>query len=174
MPTRTRRCSGILALLHGASSREVRHLRAGDIDETARTARLGSRPRPVPLDPASWQVLQRCLAHREAQRTATRSDGHQGHQGRAVAGLGRLWSHLLDRCGVPPRSLRCTRLADLVNTIDPKLVAAAFGMRPEGVMFYLADHVDQARLPLRRDTRHRSPHARGSMLVGKHAPAAQQ
>jgi len=24
--------------------------------------------------------------------------------------------------------MRCTRLADLVNTIDPKLVAAAFGM----------------------------------------------
>ncbi len=43
--------------------------------------------------------------------------------------------------------MRCTRLADLVNTIDPKLVAAAFGMRPEGVMFYLADHVDDGRLP---------------------------
>jgi hypothetical protein len=24
--------------------------------------------------------------------------------------------------------MRCTRLADLVNTIDPELVAAAFGM----------------------------------------------
>jgi hypothetical protein len=23
----------------------------------------------MPLDPASWQVLQRCLNHREAQRT---------------------------------------------------------------------------------------------------------
>jgi hypothetical protein len=28
-------------------------------------------------------------------------------------------SHLLDGCGVPPRAVRCTRLADLVNTIDP-------------------------------------------------------
>jgi hypothetical protein len=52
-------------------------------------------------------------------------------------------SHLLGGCDVPPRALRCTRLADLVNTIDPKLVAAAFGMNPEGVTFYLADHVDQ-------------------------------
>ena len=52
-------------------------------------------------------------------------------------------SHLLDGCGVPPRELRCTRLADLVNTLDPKLVAAAFGMKPEGVMFYLADHVHE-------------------------------
>jgi hypothetical protein len=55
--------------------------------------------------------------------------------------------HLLDGRGVPLRALRCTRLADLVNTIDPRLVAAAFGMNPEGVMFYLADYVDQARLP---------------------------
>jgi hypothetical protein len=30
------------------------------------------------------------------------------------------------------------RLADLVNTIDPKLAAAAFGMNPESVTFYLA------------------------------------
>ncbi len=43
--------------------------------------------------------------------------------------------------------LRCTRLADLVNTMDPELVAAAFGMNPEGVMIYLADHVDEGRLP---------------------------
>jgi hypothetical protein len=35
----------------------------------------------------------------------------------------------------------------LVNTTDPKHVAAAFGMKPEGVMFYLADHVDLVRMP---------------------------
>jgi hypothetical protein len=39
-------------------------------------------------------------------------------------------SHVLDACGVPPRMLRCTRLVDLVNTMDPKLVAAAFGGCP--------------------------------------------
>ncbi len=43
--------------------------------------------------------------------------------------------------------LRCTRLAELVNAMDSKLVAAAFGMNPEGVMIYLADHVDEARIP---------------------------
>jgi site-specific recombinase XerD len=140
---------GILALLHGASSDEVRHLRVSDIDQTAQTAKLGSRPLPVPLDPASWQVLQRCLAHREAQRTANPhvivTKGTKA--GRSPASTAYI-SHLLDDCGVPPRALRCTRLADLVNTIDPKLVAAAFGMRPEGVMFYLADYVDNSRLPL--------------------------
>ena len=139
---------GILALLHGASGDEVRHLRVNDIDETARTTRLGSRPRPVPLDPASWRVLQRCLAHRESQRTA---NPHVivtkvTKAGRSPASTAYV-THLLDGCGVPPRSVRCTRLADLVNTTDPKLVAAAFGMKPESVMYYLAGHVDDGRLP---------------------------
>jgi len=139
---------GILSLLHGASSDEVRHLRVSDIDQAARTAELGSRPLPVPLDPASWQVLQRCLGHRETQRTANPhvivTKGTKA--GRSPASTAYI-SHLLDGCGVPPRELRCTRLADLVNTIDPKLVAAAFGMKPESVMYYLADHVDAGRLP---------------------------
>ena len=142
---------GILALLHGASSDEVRHLRVSGIDQTARTAELGGRPLPVPLDPASWQVLQRCLAHRETQRTANPhvivTKGTKA--GRSPASTAYV-SHLLDGCGVPPRALRCTRLADLVNTLDPKLVAAAFGMKPEGVMFYLANHVDDGRLQTSR------------------------
>ena len=58
-------------------------------------------------------------------------------------------SHVLDPCGVPPRMLRGTRLANLVNTMDPKLVAAAFGMDAESVMIYLADHVDEGRLDQR-------------------------
>ncbi len=101
----------------------------------------------MPLDPASWQVLQRCLAHRGGQHTANPhvivTKGTKA--GRAPASTAYL-SHVLDPCGVPPRMLRCTRPADLVNTMDPKLVAAAFGMNPEGVMIYLADHVDSARL----------------------------
>ncbi|GGX69615.1 hypothetical protein [Streptomyces fructofermentans] len=42
--------------------------------------------------------------------------------------------------------MRSTRLANLVNTLDPKLVAAALDMDTEGVMIYLADHVDVGRL----------------------------
>jgi hypothetical protein len=133
---------GILALLHGASSREVRLLQLDQIDPAARTIRLGMRPHPVPLDPASWMVLQRCLAHHHSLRTdnpyvlVTRATKAR----RTPASVAYL-SHLLDPAGVPPRMLRCTRLVDLVNTIDAKLVAAAFGMDPEGVMIYLADHV---------------------------------
>ncbi|MFD5268801.1 hypothetical protein [Streptomyces sp. NPDC058335] len=119
-----------------------------DIDPTDRTVRLGKRPHPVPLDPASRSVLQRCLAHRENQHTdnpyvvVTRIT----KTGRSPASTAYI-SHVLDPCGIPPRTLRCTRLADLVNVLDPKLVAAALGMEPEGVMIYLADHVDRTPLP---------------------------
>ena len=139
---------GILALLHGASSVEVRLLRLNDIDGSRRTVLLGRRPQAVPLDPASWAVLERCLTHRESQRTVnphlvvTRGT-KAGNQPASTA----YFSHLLDAAGAPPRTVRCTRLAALVNTIDPKLVAAAFGMNTRGVTFYLADPVDNTRLP---------------------------
>ncbi|MDH2387971.1 site-specific integrase [Streptomyces sp. HNM0663] len=45
---------GMLALLHGASSTEVRTLKITDIDTAAQAVRLGKRRHPVPLDPASW------------------------------------------------------------------------------------------------------------------------
>ncbi|MFF4607827.1 hypothetical protein ACFY12_34455 [Streptomyces sp. NPDC001339] len=57
---------GMLALLHGASSSEARLLQISDVDRVTQTVRLGKRPHPVPLDPASWTVLQRCLNHRGA------------------------------------------------------------------------------------------------------------
>lgn len=139
---------GLLALLHGASSHEVRHLRCSDIDTPNRTIRLGRRPAPVPLDPASWAVMHRCLQHRARQRT---DNPHvivtKGTKAGAGPASSAYFTHLLDAAGVPPRTVRCSRLADLVNTMDAKLVAAAFGMTPEGVMAYLSDHVDEARLP---------------------------
>lgn len=102
----------------------------------------------MPLDLASWTILQRCLTHRQAQRTnnphvmVTRGT----KAGRSPASTAYV-SHVLNACGVPPRTLRSTRLVNLVNTMGPKLVAAAFGMDPEGVMIYLADHVDEGRMP---------------------------
>lgn len=52
-----------------------------------------------------------------------------------------------DRAGITPRLARVTRLAQLISSMDPKLVAAAFGLNSQGVLDYLADHVDEARLP---------------------------
>ncbi|BBX22952.1 hypothetical protein MTER_23630 [Mycolicibacter terrae] len=54
---------------------------------------------------------------------------------------------VLDGFDRAPRTVRSTRLVDLVNTMYPKLVAVAFGMAPEAAMIYLADHVDPTRLP---------------------------
>jgi hypothetical protein len=39
-----------------------------------------------------------------------------------------------------------TRLIALLNPMDPKLVAAVFGMDAESVMIYLADHVGDSYL----------------------------
>jgi site-specific recombinase XerD len=95
---------GIFALLHGAASRELRSLRVADIDPTTRSVRLGQRPHPVPLDPASWTVLQRCLNHREQLRT---DNPHvivtRGHQGAANTGV--------DRVPLPPARPRWGRSA---------------------------------------------------------------
>lgn len=144
---------GVLALLHGAASRELRSLRLDDVDDTTRSIRLGQRPYPVPLDPASWTVLQRCLAHHEQLRT---DNPHvvvtRGTKALRTPASNAYCSHLLDPAGVAAHRLRVTRLADLVNTMDPKLVAATFGMNPEGVLIYLADQVDTGRLPRTRAT----------------------
>ena len=139
---------GLLAILHGASSRELRLLRVDHIDVSDRSIRLGKRPHRVPLDPVSWTSLERSVDHRDNLRTdnphvivtrGTKADRRPASEA--------YMSHLLDPCGLPPKMLRTTRLANLVNTIDPKLVAAAFGMRPEGAMIYLADHLDDGRVP---------------------------
>jgi integrase len=47
---------GLMALLHGASSQELRGLRLADIDVARHRIVLGRRPHPVPLDPASWRA----------------------------------------------------------------------------------------------------------------------
>ncbi|MFE0511359.1 tyrosine-type recombinase/integrase, partial [Streptomyces sp. NPDC058964] len=140
---------GTLALLHGASSTEVRTLKITDIDAAAQTVRLGKRPHPVPLDPASWTVLERCLNHRAEWHTAnphvmvTKGTKAGGGEPCSTAYV----SDVLDDCGYPPGTIRSTRLVDLVNTMDPKLVAAAFGMDPQATLIYLADHIDPGRLP---------------------------
>ncbi|MFH8624132.1 hypothetical protein ACH4A8_19925 [Streptomyces vietnamensis] len=123
-------------------------LQVNDVEQQAQTVRLGKRPHPVPLDPASWTVLQRCLDHRQAWRTENPhvvvAKGTKA--GRSPASTAYL-SHVLDDWGFPPRMIRSTRLVDMVNTMDPELVAAAFGMDPQATLIYLADHVDEGRLP---------------------------
>lgn len=96
---------GILALLHDASSREVRLLRCDAIDPIDHAVRLGHRPHPVPLDPASWSVLQRCLTHREQQHT---DNPHvvvtRGTRASTTPASTAYFSHLLDPSGITPRT----------------------------------------------------------------------
>lgn len=139
---------GLLAMLHGASNLEARLLRIADIDHSACTLQLGSRPYRTPLDPPTWAALQRCISHREQWST---SNPHllvtKQTKGQLRPASMPYLAHVLDPAGVAPKRLRVTRLAELVNTMDPKLVAAAFGMKPAGVLDYLADHVDPGRIP---------------------------
>jgi len=134
---------GLLALLHGAAVSELRPLTVNDINTTTRTVRLGRRAHPVPLDPLSFAALGRCLEHRQQLRTANPhvivTRGTRAH--RTPASQPYL-SHVLDAAGVTPRPLRQTRLAELTHRLDPRLVAAAFGMTPEGALHYLIGAVD--------------------------------
>ena len=78
----------------GPAAALPRHRPAG------RTIRLGDRPHPVPLDPASWAVLQRCLAHRKSgapsnPHVIVTSGTKAGREPASTAYLG----HVLDACG---------------------------------------------------------------------------
>jgi integrase len=139
---------GLLCMLHAASAAEIRQLRIDDIDGEHRAVRLGQRPHPVPLDPATWTALRRCLDHREklatlnphvvvTKITATRA---------SMPSQAYL-SHVLDPAGIAPRHLRSNRLADMIATSDPLMVVAALGVTPAAVTWYLGDTVDEPRLP---------------------------
>jgi site-specific recombinase XerD len=138
---------GLLALLHGATTQEIRHLTLDAIDHTARATTLTGRPQPTPLDPWSWTAIENCLAHRAwlastnphllitRHTKATRAPASDGYV-----------KHTLDPLGIGPRILRSTRLTALVTTVDPKLVATAYGMTNDAITAYLADHVDPTHL----------------------------
>ena len=134
---------GLLALLHGAAVSEMRPLTINDINTATRTMRLGRRPHRVPLDPLSFAALERCLQHRQQLGTENPhvivTRGTRAH--RTPASQPYL-SHILDAADVTPRLLRQTRLAELTHRLDPRLVAAAFAMTPEGALHYLIGAVD--------------------------------
>ncbi len=139
--------AGLLTLIHGASNEELRALTTSDIDPVTCSARLGRRPQPVPLDPATWAAVERCLTYHQQLRTAnphllvtrktkaTRLPASEDYT-----------RNILRAVGVTPRLLRCTRLAELTNGTDPKLVSAAFGIHPQAATHYLAGHIDDGRL----------------------------
>jgi hypothetical protein len=137
---------GILALLHAASNIELRHVCADDYDAVRCTLRLGRRP-PVPLDPVSVSAVQRCLGHRASLGTANlHLIVTTQTKTRTTPASPAYLCHVLDSAGVSPKRLRATRIVDLVTTLDPKVTGEALGMKAEGLVDYLADHVDSGRL----------------------------
>jgi len=141
------RVAGLLALLHAASSAQIRGLTVTGADDRRHTLALAGRPFPTPADPATWAAVQASLAHRDRLATlnphlivtnATRT-------GDAPAD-GSYLTRRLAPAGTTPSACRQTRIAQLVNDLDPKLTAAALGMRDSGLVRYLADNVTHDRL----------------------------
>jgi hypothetical protein len=141
------RLTGLLALLHAASSMQIRALTITGVDQMHQALALAGRPFPAPADPATWTALQACLDHRDQLATlnphvivtnATRT-GDQPADGSYL-------TRRLAPAGTTPSACRQTRIAQLVNDLDPKLTAAALGMHDTGLVRYLADNVDRDRL----------------------------
>jgi integrase len=140
--------AGLLDLLHGASAAELRQLRATDIDLARVTIRPGRRPRPVPLDPATTTALRRCLDHHDRHHRGGNPHLLVSQKSKTTAEpvSASYLKKLPAPAGVTPTLLRVTRLAHLVTTLDPVIVAEAFGVRRGTVLHYLADTVDASRL----------------------------
>jgi hypothetical protein len=60
---------GLLALVHGATTQEIRHLTVSAIDTAREAVHLPGRSLPTPLDSWSWAAIQRCLDHRRSLNT---------------------------------------------------------------------------------------------------------
>ena len=144
--TRTSDFAGLLALLHAASSAQIRGLTIGDADHAQRTLSLACRPFPAPLDPVSWAALGDCLRHREALRTlnlhvivtmATRTGDSPAHQS--------YLTRVLRRAGTTPA---LAADPDLPARHRPGSQARCrrLGMQDSGPRRYLAGNVDSDRL----------------------------
>jgi hypothetical protein len=138
---------GLAALLHGTSIEELRYLTVDDLDRARSRAHLGKRPTSVPLDPATWDALERCLSHRCALKT---SNPHvivtKGTKLNSAPASPYYMTHVLDPAGRTPKTARNTRLVDLAANLDPKILATAFGLDHQAALYYTADRVDGGRL----------------------------
>jgi integrase len=140
--------AGLLAMLHAMTSAELRALQVDDVDLPGPTMRVDGRPHPVPLDPASVVAIEAALDHRA--KLGTRNPHlvvTKVTKPRMTPASGAYLSHVLDPAATTTKTLRSTRLVDLLISLDPKLVAEALGMNAEGLLAYVADTVDPDRLP---------------------------
>ncbi len=138
---------GLLAMLHALTNAELRNLHTHDLDIAASALNVQQRPHRVPLDPATLNAVNAALDHRNKLQT-TNPHLLVTHitKTRDTPASSAYLTHVLDPAGVSIKKLRSTRLVDLVISLDPKIVAEALGMNADGLLDYLADHVDTARI----------------------------
>jgi integrase len=132
------RVVGLLCLLHAASNAEVRHLKVDAIADDLTTATLGNRPHPVPLDPFTADAIDACLRQRRAMPTANphllvsfQTRLHRGPCSIALA------NDLVQRAGVTTKLLRATRLSEMTQQLDPRVVAEALGITHAAALHYV-------------------------------------
>ncbi|MFD4921335.1 integrase [Streptomyces goshikiensis] len=128
---------GLAALLHAATTTELRHLTLMDIGTASRTVRFPGRSVDLALDDATWRALEACLTHRQALNT---DNPHV-----LVTRLTRVTTdpagaaHIRDSlapAGLLPRTLRSTRLLTLADELDIKQLTVALGMSYGGTAHY--------------------------------------
>lgn len=128
---------GLAALLHAATTTELRHLTLTDIATASRTVRFPGRSVDLALDDATWRALEACLTHRRAL--------HTGNPHVLVTRLTRVTTnpagaaHIRDSLapvGLLPRILRSTRLLTLADELDVKQLTVALGMSYSGTAHY--------------------------------------
>ncbi len=99
------------------------------------------------MDPFTWEALEACLAHREAQHTLNPHLIATGvTRTRAQPADQTYLARAMTAAGTTLAACRQTRISQLVTDLDPKLTAAALGMHDTGLVRYLADNVDNDRL----------------------------
>ncbi|MCY0935166.1 integrase, partial [Streptomyces sp. H34-S4] len=110
---------GLAALLHAATTTELRDLTLDHIQMASRTVRFPGRGVDLALDDATWRALEGCLAHR--------SSLHTDNPHVLVTRLTRITigpasaAHIRDSLasvGLLPRILRSTRLLTLADELD--------------------------------------------------------
>ncbi|MFD0375909.1 hypothetical protein [Streptomyces sp. NPDC127112] len=128
---------GLAALLHAATTTELRHLPLTDLATASRTVRFPGRSVDLALDDATWRALEACLTHR---RTLYTDNPHVlvTRLTRVITGPAGA-AHIRDSlapAGLLPRVPRSTRLLTLADELDIKQLTVALGMSYGGTAHY--------------------------------------
>ncbi|MFE7332491.1 hypothetical protein ACFU8W_48180 [Streptomyces sp. NPDC057565] len=129
---------GLAALLHAATTTELRLLTLDHLTPARHAVRFPGRSIDLALDTATWKALMGCLSHRASLGTdnphflvtrltrTTREPASAAHIRDSLASVGLL-----------PRVLRSTRLLTLAAELDIKQLTATLGMSYAGAAHYV-------------------------------------